>query len=326
MLTQCPACGSTFRVSAAQLKAKAGRVRCGLCETAFNALDNLQDTPENIQAHSPVAATQAPPDELAPTAAFTAPTPDGNETAPVTHWTTEASGDAANAFSLDEIESENPSGRTIAANLPEENPPETPPEPLPATPPAHAPTAVQSPHDNILLDDSFNTLTARPLKTAKPYRHWLWMTGCTLMTLVLIVQGIAAFHAPLIQNLPAAKPIIASLCQHLNCPTRLPAHASFISIESSDLHPDPDQPEHLTVSATLKNRATFAQQFPHLELTLTDINDKVVLRKVLPPATYLSSKTSIKQGMPALADVSVNLVVDIDSLTASGYRLYLFYP
>jgi predicted Zn finger-like uncharacterized protein len=317
MLTQCPACGRTFRVSAEQLKTKAGRVRCGVCETAFNALDNLQDTPEDIQAHSPVAATQVPPDELAPTAVFAAPTPGGNETAAVAHWTTEACGDAANAFSLDERESENPSGRTIAANLPAENPPETPP--------ARALTT-QSPHGNALLADSFNTLDALPLKTAKPYRRWLWMTGCALMTFVLIVQGIVAFHAPLIQNLPAAKPVIASLCQRLNCPTRLPARASLISIESSDLHPDPDQPAHLTVSATLKNRATFAQQFPHLELTLTDINDKVVLRKVLPPATYLSSKTSIKQGMPALADVSVNLVVDIGSLTASGYRLYLFYP
>lgn len=152
------------------------------------------------------------------------------------------------------------------------------------------------------------------------------MAGCALMTLVLIVQSIAAFHTPLRQNLPVLAPVIAPVCQQLNCTPRLPAQVALISIESSDLHPDPDQPDHLTVSAALKNRATFAQQFPHLELTLTDINDKVILRKVLPPAAYLSSKTPIKQGMPALADVSVNLVVTTAPLTASGYRLYLFYP
>lgn len=41
MKTRCPACATTFRVNPEQLKARAGKVRCGKCDSVFNALDTL---------------------------------------------------------------------------------------------------------------------------------------------------------------------------------------------------------------------------------------------------------------------------------------------
>jgi len=41
MFTQCPDCQTTFRVSAAVLQQADGRVRCGGCSNAFNALEHL---------------------------------------------------------------------------------------------------------------------------------------------------------------------------------------------------------------------------------------------------------------------------------------------
>lgn len=41
MFTQCPECQTTFRVTAAMLKAAQGRVRCGRCSHVFNALASL---------------------------------------------------------------------------------------------------------------------------------------------------------------------------------------------------------------------------------------------------------------------------------------------
>lgn len=41
--TLCPACGTTFRVTPDQLKAKQGRVRCGQCQHVFNAIETLQE-------------------------------------------------------------------------------------------------------------------------------------------------------------------------------------------------------------------------------------------------------------------------------------------
>ena len=43
MYTQCPECGIAFRVTAEVLKVAAGKVRCGGCAHAFNALDYLSE-------------------------------------------------------------------------------------------------------------------------------------------------------------------------------------------------------------------------------------------------------------------------------------------
>jgi predicted Zn finger-like uncharacterized protein len=63
MYTQCPECGTAFRVSAEVLKKAAGKVRCGRCGTAFNALDFLSE-------QKPLAPVPpAPADEPGPSPA-----------------------------------------------------------------------------------------------------------------------------------------------------------------------------------------------------------------------------------------------------------------
>jgi predicted Zn finger-like uncharacterized protein len=44
MYTQCPECSVAFRVTAEVLKQAAGKVRCGGCGSAFNALEHLSET------------------------------------------------------------------------------------------------------------------------------------------------------------------------------------------------------------------------------------------------------------------------------------------
>ena len=43
MYTQCPDCNTAFRVTAEVLKQAAGKVRCGGCSNAFNALEHLSE-------------------------------------------------------------------------------------------------------------------------------------------------------------------------------------------------------------------------------------------------------------------------------------------
>ncbi len=63
MYTQCPDCSTAFRVTADVLKQAAGKVRCGGCGIAFNALAYLSETMPEQQA--PVEADAALP-ELQP--------------------------------------------------------------------------------------------------------------------------------------------------------------------------------------------------------------------------------------------------------------------
>ena len=46
MYTQCPDCGTVFRVSAAVLRTARGQVRCGVCDATFDALEYLTEDVE----------------------------------------------------------------------------------------------------------------------------------------------------------------------------------------------------------------------------------------------------------------------------------------
>ena len=64
---------------------------------------------------------------------------------------------------------------------------------------------------------------------------------------------------------------------------------------------------------------------------LFDLTGKVAIitggsRKVLAPADYLPPKTAFANGMLPNADILVAIGVAPGEMTASGYRLYLFYP
>ncbi len=62
MYTQCPHCGTAFRVTAQVLKQAAGKVRCGGCGAAFNALEFLSEEKPEVTA----PATEQSLPELAP--------------------------------------------------------------------------------------------------------------------------------------------------------------------------------------------------------------------------------------------------------------------
>ncbi len=335
MLTQCPACNTTFRVTAEQIKAKGGRVRCGQCQHAFNALDTLIDA---LPGSTFLPATEKRLDHLAPLQHLSDETTTDatNSLTGDSDWTgsiaiVEFPEDSLNSETSAEEPRENFSDHPSHADMPLEAASLTEsltesPEDTEADKSVESFTVEPSAHNppeptNILLDGPFADL---PSSIAT--RRWPWIVGSMLLFVALGGQAVLALRAPLAKSLPAAQPAIAALCRLVHCTIRLPAQADLISIESSDLHPDPTKAGRLVVSATLKNRAAFSQQFPHLELTLTDIADKAILRKVLLPATYLPPNTVTANGMLPNADIAVNLVIDIDSLTANGYRLYLFYP
>ncbi len=68
ILARCPACATTFRVRPEQLRARQGRVRCGHCQHAFNALETLVDegTADEALALAPAHSEPALADSSPP--------------------------------------------------------------------------------------------------------------------------------------------------------------------------------------------------------------------------------------------------------------------
>jgi predicted Zn finger-like uncharacterized protein len=57
MMTRCPSCGTAFRVTEQQLGVREGKVRCGRCDTLFDAIATLSSDP----ATRPPPARTGPP-------------------------------------------------------------------------------------------------------------------------------------------------------------------------------------------------------------------------------------------------------------------------
>ncbi len=75
-VTQCPQCGTRFKVSQAQRESHQGMVRCGRCQAVFNAAAHLHDDEPSPQLSLPIE--DMPPAE-------------GGNTAPLVHTLTDIS-------------------------------------------------------------------------------------------------------------------------------------------------------------------------------------------------------------------------------------------
>lgn len=60
MLTECPNCQTVFRVTSTILRAAHGQVRCGRCNTQFDAIENLLEGEDTVPSDGETAANENP--------------------------------------------------------------------------------------------------------------------------------------------------------------------------------------------------------------------------------------------------------------------------
>lgn len=332
MLTRCPACETMFRVTPEQLKAKQGKVRCGQCQHVFNALDSLVDETGAASGESPVENADAPPvtepgpgSEAVETHEGTSPhiPPEpvarlGNE-----NGIDDPDGTAPIEYIVEKAGTEAEAEEEDVASAPAPEPaPEADPQPIESAP-----------------DGEMESRPSGGFPQIEPTLHepvpagrragLAWSGGVALALGLLIFQVLMQFRVEIAVLWPDSRPAMLSMCSLLGCDLPFPSKINQLSIESSDLHPAPQNGEVLVLTASLKNRAPFAQTPPHLELTLTDVADRPILRKVLAPADYLPKDANAAAGFPAYGDLTIERMFIPDAAInrlAAGYRLYLFYP
>lgn len=418
MLTRCPACATTFRVRPEQLKAKLGRVRCGHCQSVFNALDSLIEEagvaglaprhrveavdedvlyldldldlsdvhrvdgtvdfeveaeaapisvpPElesvDVAASVPdaaeatdeaadaatepiaeLASTEAPadllPDDVAPDAPqLAADMADVDEAAEVSE-----SAEASEAPAVADV----PSDADTAAVPTETTSPLAAQDPYAASsltawldatgrpaPEEAAPDSAVAPNDadpapevhRVPLGEALPPPPAflELIAPARP-RRWPWVMGTLLLLVLLAAQLALVYRVELAVLWPETRPLLRDMCAPLACEVGLPARPDLLGIDASDLHPG-KQAGHLQLVATLKNRAPFAQEYPNLELTLTDLADRPLIVRSLKPADYLPTGKAPAAGFAAQGELAISLDLDVGTAPAVGYRLYLYYP
>ena len=159
----------------------------------------------------------------------------------------------------------------------------------------------------------------------RPRPSRLWWLASTLLLLALTVQVAYHYRGEVAVLLPEAKLLAQQICEQLGCDVPLPRRADLLGIESSDLQADLAHPSVMVLTATLRNRASYIQAFPALELTLTNIQNQTVARRVLTPPDYAPWDTQTESGFAAGGELQVRVYIEAAALTPTGYRLYLFH-
>jgi predicted Zn finger-like uncharacterized protein len=154
---------------------------------------------------------------------------------------------------------------------------------------------------------------------------WLWALAALLAASALAAQAAYRYRAEIAAFVPEARAPLDAACRWLRCAVLLPRRAELMSLESSDLQADPRREGLIVLHALIRNRSRLPQEYPALELTLTDEAGRPVLRRVLLPADYLEPERS-KQGIAPGGEAALRIYLDSSRARATSYRLYLFYP
>lgn len=307
-ITQCPDCSTRFKVSAEQLEAHDGLVRCGRCQHVFNAQEHMHSEEPDPQLSLPI--DEQPVDDQ-PNAADAGT---GDTTVKV-----EAAEIDADAHKEGDVAANDQIAEPAADKLPDAQEAELSPIPdLTELEPAPTTLAQQV---QFIEDADAPPAAPRPA----PRNGWaIW--GSTALTLALAAQATYHFRDDLAVQLPGLKPLLIQTCDALGCRIGLPRDVEALSIESSDLEADPQLASVITLHALLRNRASHVEAWPSLELTLTDLNDQAIARRTFHPADYLADKGEIERGIGRNREREIVLRLDTNDLKPSGYRLLLFFP
>ena len=161
-----------------------------------------------------------------------------------------------------------------------------------------------------------------------PARRVLWGLGALLALVALLLQLTIHYRTEIAVLVPESRELLVRGCALITCELKLPRRAELMAIESSDLQAEGRRENVILLNAVIRNRAPFAQEYPALELTLTDERDQPVVRRVLAPMDYLPAlgKARLAQGLAPGGDAVLRVNFDNSRLRAVGYRLYLFFP
>jgi predicted Zn finger-like uncharacterized protein len=154
---------------------------------------------------------------------------------------------------------------------------------------------------------------------------WLWVVAALAAAAALGAQAVYRYRAEIAAFAPEARAPLDAACRWLGCAVQLPRRADLMTIESSDLQADPRRDGLIVLHAVIRNRSRLAQEYPALELTLTDEGGRPLLRRVLLPADYVEAARS-RQGIAAGGEAALRVYLDSSRAHATSYRLYLFYP
>lgn len=333
LATRCPACSTVFRISTAQAAAKGGMVRCGQCRHVFNSLDALVRVEDlEVIDELSVASPESPESPAPPSSPASRPSVEEAVEEPATAVAEEPPPEPAVA-STDLVVPEAAEPVVVREWWV--------PEPDPVAEPAvdrrddagsllsgrrtdlqWNPAEVEGTHPAFMRP-------MEPAPRAHPAVRWA-LGGLVAIALAgLLGQAVYLWRDELAARWSPARAWLTAACEPLRCKVDYPTHLDAITIESASIKTTGPNLDVYELTALLRNRDAIDVRYPYLELVLTDLQDRPILRRALRPEDYLSSGREAARppsGFAAQSELPIRIMFELSDLRFAGFRVERFYP
>jgi predicted Zn finger-like uncharacterized protein len=325
-VTRCPACATHFKVVSDQLKISDGWVRCGQCGEVFDASVQLATLPEATPAPAPLLSDPPLPEAQADAwAEAPAPEPAVQEAAPEPEPEPQA---------WPQPEPIPPAEPVVPSEARSDPPPDDAPDSMYDLPPA-AELVPPTPDEASDLVASEAVLSAFPEQVGfvrqaqrrawwqRPAVRWSLALLSLLLCVGLLLQWVLFERDRIAALRPDLRPALNTLCAPLGCQVEPLRWVQALSIDSTTLARRGNGRYALEV--VLRNASVFELAMPALELSLTDVRDQLLLRRVMLPAELTAAPATV----PASNTLTLRVEVLIDGPVGealAGYRTLVFYP
>lgn len=165
-------------------------------------------------------------------------------------------------------------------------------------------------------------------KLAAPGNSRMWLrTGVIVLALGAIVQGSYLARSQIAGSLPVLRPVLEAACAPFGCEVPPWRDLDALRIDSSQLQKQDEGSDVYQLAVTLRNQGRATTALPAIELVMTDLQDQLLLRRVLQPAEYLEStqRGFASTGLRAGSELPVRVRFRTQQ-SAANYRVLIFYP
>ena len=202
-------------------------------------------------------------------------------------------------------------------------PSHTPSSPGPAR--AAAPAPARPPVEPELQALSFIRQAPRPEPGwRRALRRALWVLAGVTLAGALLLQVALYERDRIAAAMPAFKPWLQALCVPVGCSVQALRNIEAIVIEDASFSALREDGYRLQL--TLRNRSELAQALPAIELSLTDIAEQPVLRRVLLPTDLGAASAELPAHGEWHATLDLSVADNAGRARIVGYRLLPFYP
>lgn len=182
--------------------------------------------------------------------------------------------------------------------------------------------------------------TARPtekepafVRAAKRTAFWqstplriLGYTSCLLAAMALLLQYTHFHRNRLAVQFPAMRPALQQMCDLSGCQLAAWRHIQAVHVESSDFTLTAGG-QRYRMALGLRNHSHLAVAAPWIELTLTDSQNRPIVRRPFSPYELGIKAVQFQPDTVYEGDVLIDIDADVlDPRYISGYSVLAFYP